>query len=229
MECMSSNVETMKWWERIRELQRQKGWSDAELAKRSGVEYSNIAKYLQGKVEKPRGGAIEKIALALGTTEQSLLFGVAQSEKLSINDQSANAVAGKRVPFIFLKYLGQHQAGNDLMSVWDGEMYSVVDGDVSSHSIVTQVEDNSMLPDFQPGDKIVCDPNAEVEPGRYVLAKIEGQDKAVFRRYRLAKVSSDGMATIELKPLNEDYPTHVIDRDHPGHIIGRCTHLIKRI
>lgn len=157
------------------------------------------------------------------------MFGVAHNEKLSVNYPSLNAASGKRVPFILLKYLAQHQAGNDLMSVWDGEMYSVVDGDVGSHSIVTKVEDNSMLPEFQAGDKIVCDPNAEIEPGRYVLAKIEGQDRAVFRRYRVASVSSDGAATIELKPLNEDYPTHVIDRNHPGHIIGRCTHLIKRI
>lgn len=115
------------------------------------------------------------------------------------------------------------------MSVWDGEMSVVVADDVGPLSIVTTVEDNSMLPDFRPGDRIVCDPEAKIEPGKFVLAKVNNSDKALFRRYRLSKIGQNGVPLVELKPINEDYPTHSIDAEHAGHIIGRCTHHIKRI
>jgi transcriptional regulator with XRE-family HTH domain len=219
----------MKWWERLEALRVKAGWSAIELSKRSGVPYESVAKYTQGRVEKPRGKSLEKIASALGVTEQFLLYGIATPENLTINDNSINQNGVVRLPLISLSDLARHQEGHDLMSVWDGEMSVVVADDVGPLSVVTTVEDNSMLPDFRPGDRVVCDPEASIEPGKFVLAKVDNSGKALFRRYRLSKIGANGIPSVELKPLNEDYPTYSIDAEHTGHIIGRCTHHIKRI
>lgn len=46
------------------------------LSKKSGVEYNSIAKYLQGKVSKPRGNTIQALADALGVDKLWLQEGV---------------------------------------------------------------------------------------------------------------------------------------------------------
>ena len=42
----------------------------------------------------------------------------------------------------------------------------------------------------------------------------------MFRKYRLRGLSDTGQPAIELAPLNENYPTAVIDSHNPGRVIG---------
>lgn len=231
LEPDSTNVEAMKWWVRMNRLVTDKGWTLKELSNRAGVHYENIAKYSRGEVDQPRGNAIGKIAYALGTTEQLLLFGVDSAKKLTNYDGlDAKKLHGtKRIPRITLLELANHHAGHDLLSVWSGEMNIVVDEDVSAFCIAVDIDDNSMLPEFSPGDTLICDPNADIQPGNFVLAKAGTRQKAVFRKYRIGAIDPDGNPIIELKPLNEDYPSDVISKDQPGHIIGRCVKVMKNI
>ena len=54
------------WVKRLNEALRKSGWSKAELARRSGVDYDSLNKYLAGKVEQPRGDSLPRLARALG-------------------------------------------------------------------------------------------------------------------------------------------------------------------
>ena len=54
------------WVKRLNEALRKSGWSKAELARRSGVDYDSLNKYLAGKVEHPRGDSLPRLARALG-------------------------------------------------------------------------------------------------------------------------------------------------------------------
>lgn len=227
----------MKWFERMEMLREQRGWNLAELARRSGVSYDNLTKYAKGTVQMPRGDAMERIAQTFGLTEQELVFGSTGGTKLGIAtgkvlpdyDRSGSQNGTKRIPHLTLSELAQHQAGHDLFNVWSGEMNIIVDEKIRSNCIAVTVEDNSMLPEFKPGDILICDPDADIEPGNYVIAKVDGQPKAVFRKYRLSKGQMPGVSRVELKPLNEDYPEEYIDEGHPGHIIGRCFKVMKDI
>ncbi|RFB80134.1 3,4-dihydroxy-2-butanone-4-phosphate synthase [Methylovirgula sp. 4M-Z18] len=59
-------------------MRRQElGLSIADLARQSGLAYENVAKYVRGEVENPRGGSLSALAVALGMSEQGLRFGVA--------------------------------------------------------------------------------------------------------------------------------------------------------
>lgn len=55
----------MTWHLRLNDAFEKTGWSKAELARRSGVSYDNVNKYLAGKVDKPRGATLEALAIAL--------------------------------------------------------------------------------------------------------------------------------------------------------------------
>lgn len=224
-------METMKWHERMNALMRDKGWTLAELARRSGVDYDSIAKYAQGEVSSPRGKRLAKIAEALGVTEQALFFGIAAAQKLTDYDRlSAENVKGThKIPRITLSELANHKAGHDVISVWPGEMSMIVDDQISISCMAVSVEDNSMLPAFKPGDVLICDPNADIEPGDFVIAKANGHHKALIRKYRLAKSTRLGMPVVELVPLNADYPTEVINKEHPGHVIARCMFAVTKL
>jgi transcriptional regulator with XRE-family HTH domain len=224
-------VETMRWFHRMNTMREKKGWTLAELSKRSGVDYESIAKYSRGEVDKPRGSTIGKIAYALDTTEQVLLFGVDSRQKLTNYAGLQPELHGtKRIPRITLLELANIKAGQEPFSVWPGEMSMMVDEGIDSDCIAVDVEDDSMSPDFSPGDTLICDPNAEIKPGNFVLAKANGQPKALIRKYRvLGKCAESGALKIELKPINEDYPSDFIDNDHPGHIIARCFKVIKQL
>ena len=65
----------MTWWQRLDTLARQRGLSAAELARRSGVKYENVVKYLRGHVAHPRGKILSDLAGAVGATEAELRFG----------------------------------------------------------------------------------------------------------------------------------------------------------
>jgi 3,4-dihydroxy 2-butanone 4-phosphate synthase / GTP cyclohydrolase II len=63
------------WWQRLEAGLAEKGLSMAELSRRSGVAYDNIAKYLRGDVDHPRGENLAKIAEVLGLSEAELRYG----------------------------------------------------------------------------------------------------------------------------------------------------------
>jgi SOS-response transcriptional repressor LexA len=77
-----------------------------------------------------------------------------------------------------------------------------------------------MEPDFQPGDKVIIDPMVRPRPGDFVVAKRDNDQEATFKKYRLRSLDEQGCDVIELKPLNLDWLTVMIDRDNPGHIVG---------
>ena len=54
------------WKIRLNDAFRATGWSKAELARRSGIQYDSLNKYLAGKVEHPRGDSLPRLARSLG-------------------------------------------------------------------------------------------------------------------------------------------------------------------
>lgn len=83
-----------------------------------------------------------------------------------------------------------------------------------------EVEGQSMRPDFRDGDIIIIDTGVAPDPGDFVVAQLDGEPKATFKRYRLRGYDEDGQPIVELAPINPDYPTLVMDAKRPGRIIG---------
>lgn len=71
------------WSERLRDRLKQLGWTQTELARRSGVSKELVRKYASGAVENPRGDILSKMAKALNVTVVYLQHGV-QLKKMSI-------------------------------------------------------------------------------------------------------------------------------------------------
>ena len=84
-----------------------------------------------------------------------------------------------------------------------------------------EVKNAANAPDFIIGDEVIVSKQLPPQPGDYVVAVV-GDDGSlpILRRYRSMGSAPDGTETIELVPLNKDWPTVRIDGENPGRIIG---------
>lgn len=90
-----------------------------------------------------------------------------------------------------------------------GDGYAVVYTDdmaLSRWTFSLEVEGESMMPRFQPGDLLIVDPELSPNPGNFVVAR-NGTNQATFKKYRPRGIDERGNMIFELVPLNEDYPT----------------------
>jgi 7-cyano-7-deazaguanine reductase len=77
------------WKKRLQESFSATGWTKAELSRRSGVQYDSLSKYLDGKVEQPRGDALLKLAGTLGVDLSWLRDGTALVTKDKVRKKSS--------------------------------------------------------------------------------------------------------------------------------------------
>lgn len=125
-----------------------------------------------------------------------------------------------RVPVIDRVQAGDWTEVEDPFALGSADEFLQTDLAVSSSTFALVIEGSSMEPDFQAGDKVIIDPMVSPRPGDFVVAKRENDQEATFKKYRLRSQDEHGRDIIELMPLNPDWPTLVIDRDNPGHIVG---------
>jgi SOS-response transcriptional repressor LexA len=83
-----------------------------------------------------------------------------------------------------------------------------------------EIKGGSMLPEFDEGDLVFVDTGVEPIPGDYVVAAVEGESEATFKKYRPRGNDDNGQPVIELAPLNPDYPTLTISSRNPGRVVG---------
>jgi len=76
-----------------------------------------------------------------------------------------------------------------------------------------EVEGDSMLPRFRPGDRVIVDPEIAPNPGNFVVAR-NGSNQATLKKYRPRGMDEKGNTIFELVPLNDDYPTLRSDAEH---------------
>lgn len=191
----------MAWYERLAVQMRERGWSQRELARRSGVPYHSVVKYLTGRTAQPRGDIIAKLAHAVGVSPVWLQHGVDVQSPVSFN----GTVAVQRIPVVRLgevtsvgltKAISAANAANQTVPVLNH---------MGSRTFAVLVDDTANTPALQAGDYVYCDPDMQPAPGKFVLATVGSQ--AMLRRYRLAQIDAKGRAVVELIPENPDFPT----------------------
>lgn len=207
----------MEWWQRFAKLVETRGLTPERIADATGIPVKSIYGYMKGVVRNPRGDVAQRLAAVFGLTEQELRYGV-----------QFKIVNLKRIPLLDLNKLGTLNAGESPLSVWDGvSVVSVPAADVSEQAFGVTLTDDSGAPTFSNGEIIICDPLADIAPGKMVVAAIERNKTGVFRRYRPGPgFSSDKFSLIAPNP---DYPQIDVDVDSPGHVIARATKHIRDI
>lgn len=129
------------------------------------------------------------------------------SKKEPFDKNIVPAAIGKRaIPVISAIQAGAAKEITEPYELGDGYATLYTDDSYSKWAFGLEIEGDSMLPEFRPGDLVIIEPEWEPRPGEFVAAK-NGKDEATFKKYRQRSVDADGTIVFELVPLNDDYPT----------------------
>jgi transcriptional regulator with XRE-family HTH domain len=136
------------WSERLKRRLKEKGWTQRELARRSGISEDLIRKYYQGVIDQPRGDALKTLAKTLECSRIWLELGV--------------SIQNMTMPL--LGYVG---AGEEFFA--DGELTEKVEIRAEELDLFgVTVRGTSGLPAYRPGEVVVCSRSAGVTESNYL-------------------------------------------------------------
>jgi SOS-response transcriptional repressor LexA len=187
-----------------------------QLAARAQKSASQISQWLNGsahsgtgKARGMRSSSCRELERACGK-EAGWMEVDHQERQYGGQDYDRNvmpAAMGRRaIPLISAIQAGAMKEILEPYAPTDGYATLYADDEYSKWAFALEIEGDSMLPEFRPGDLVIIDPEWEPRPGDYVAAK-NGREEATFKKYRQRGVGSSGEVIFELVPLNEDYPT----------------------
>ena len=204
--------------QRIRQGRAAAGLTQEALAGKCGVSRAAVAQW-EGDITRPSLDHLQMAAETLGVWLSWLTSGddAPPSHQPPFSPAQPDR---RRVPVIDFVHAGKWDQIGDPYEPGGGMDFIGTDLALGPRAFALVIRGESMLPEFHEGDKIVIDPEIAPQPGDLVIAKLDVDDEATFKKYRPRGVDSTGAPVIELVPLNDDWPTLTITADKPGRILG---------
>lgn len=195
---------------RVRHYRERMGLSQEELATRVGATQQTIQSLEAGKIRKST--FLPHIARELGVDFEVLAFGgnLPQSGLRTRPILTANT---RRVPLFNTRDIEPIRAYLMDQSVpspsgkWVAIDYSQPFADSGPRLLALKLglSDEAFQPEFRPGDQLVVDPDAPIEPADPVVIHPAGEDRLRVAKYRVASQSGYEI-DYELVSLHPDFP-----------------------
>jgi SOS-response transcriptional repressor LexA len=99
---------------------------------------------------------------------------------------------------------------------------------ISANAFALEIKDESMTPEFRVNDVLIIDPDTNPNPGAFVIAKLDGNDEVIIRKYKQLSASKT-TPEFELIALNEDWAGIRIDHKIKANLVGTVVTLIRII
>ncbi|OYO29180.1 LexA family transcriptional regulator [Janthinobacterium sp. PC23-8] len=224
---MNAPGQTIK--SRLSALGKTQGW----LAERADVSHNAVSKWIKtGKISRENAilvaqalsCSVDELLLGEGDDSISTARAAEQPRSTAVNesgfDQNARPIplGTRAIPVISAIQAGAMKEITVPYAAGDGYATIYVDDTYSQWAFGLEIDGDSMVPDYQPGDIVIIEPEWQPRPGDCVAAR-NGKQEATFKKYRLRGINADGNDIFELVPINEDYPT-VRSDETPLTIIG---------
>lgn len=199
-----------------RMLRKAKGLTLVEVAALmdDGYDASNLSRFERGDQELDTE-KFYHLAVALGVTPMHI-YAVAMtgdvdvsldkyyellSEQIKFKNTRSPVTTTRRVPLISWIQAGSWAGIEDPYAPGDAPIWVITDDDVGPNAFALEVRGDSMTnpngsPSFPEGTVIVVDPAREARSGQLVIARLDDEQEATFKRLVI-----DGGA-VYLDPLN---------------------------
>jgi transcriptional regulator with XRE-family HTH domain len=196
---------------RIRHYRERLGLSQEELAARVGAAQQTIQSLEAGKIRKST--FLAHIARELGVDFEVLLFGM-DPQSTPQAGRPLTMVSTRRVPLfssndnqLVLGYL-QDQSIQSATGKWVAMDYSLPFAESGTRLFALKLElrDEVFQPEFRPGDQLLIDPDAPLQPSDPVVVLRNGAERLSLGKYRVLSHSGDGI-DYELGAMNPDFPS----------------------
>ncbi len=195
---------------RLKEARKAAKMTQAELAKKVGIGQSTIA-----ELEKTGNGSSHVPAMAAALKCSAIWLSKGDGRMDDGFDANVQQVALGMRPYPVISRIQAGALCEIATPYGPGDGFDVEfgDDDASQWSFFLEIEGDSMLPDFRPGDRVLIDPDVTPRPGDFVAARNTKQE-ATFKKYRVRGINELGKEVFELVPLNDDYPVMRSDEHH---------------
>ena len=214
--------------DRFRIAREATGLSQRAFAKRIGITGATISNWEAGVTDPGniRSALLEMAAGVLGVPVTYLRTGKDKREVAEAPPGLTLADDGVRmIPVISYVQAGYGKGAVDPYALGQGSEQIGVDREMASElgrlAFALMIDGESMMDEFRPGDVVIIDPAVKPRPGDFVVAKVDDDESATFKKYRSRGVdTATGIEIFDLVPLNPDWPTISITPGNPGHLIG---------
>lgn len=198
---------------RLRAARKHAKMTQIEASKASGIPQSTIStseRESHGSSETPVYAKLYGVDAHWLATGEGEMLPAGRTEGSNVVPA---AIGTRRVPLISYVQAGCWTEATDPATVGDGFEYLLTDLELSGSAFALEIEGESMLPQFKPGDRVIVDPEVCPQPGDFVVA-MNGGNEATFKKYRPRGVDQAGNDVFELMPLNEDFAPMRSDQIH---------------
>ncbi|WP_409078047.1 LexA family protein [Pseudomonas sp. SZMC_28357] len=214
----TSNNRVMEYKERIKAARRHAGLTQAQLAKAVGIDQASISDLERGRSQRSSYNA--SIAKACGVSAIWIESGTgpmvtSDAEQSNIKDVVQLEML-YRYPVISWVSAGSWEEAVQPYPDGFSDKYEISDYDSKGPAFWLEVKGDSMTApngtSVPEGMMILVDTEADVQPGKLVIAKLPASNEATFK-----KLVEDGGIRY-LKPLNPAYK--MVECDEHCRIIG---------
>jgi phage repressor protein C with HTH and peptisase S24 domain len=206
---------SMKWGTRLRHKLDERGWSLPRLAAEMGrpeddALIESLGKYVNDRVDNPRGNMMRDIAKAIGMTETELRTGVplttsATDSTVAQNSRDNATVGGavsltKKIPAY-----GQAMGGKHGEFILNGNKVADILAPASLNGVhdayAVYIAGDSMEPRYFAGEAAFVHPGLPVRKGDFVVAQIAAEEGSPPLAYVKRFLSMDDKR-LRLEQLN---------------------------
>lgn len=213
--------------ERISKLMLDMDVSNAKLARMIGVSRPTIGNWIDGK-SAPTGENLTNLANALKVDPNWLMSGKDSHLRLDNNVDTSQKIPfdGSPVPVISWVAAGSFERIETVLKDAEINEYLPPIRECGKNGYGLVVTGISMLPKFEPEDRIYVNPDFQVmdlKTGDLVIVSCAGDSEATFKQLII-----EG-ATKYLKPLNPKWDEQIIKLTEGCRLVGKVVGLYRKI
>lgn len=209
--------------QRLRTIMSNRGWKQKDIldavkpffTNKTRISKTDLSQYVNDKTE-PRSDKLYILAKGLNVSEQWLLgFDENQNEQHSIS----NIIYPEGLRRITIPIIGEIACGDPITAEENIEGYTEVifDKKVPSGTLFAlHCKGHSMEPTIPDGSMVVIKAQPTVEDGEIAAVLVDDDNEATLKR-----IKHQG-ELIMLMPDNKEYDPIILDKDHPGRIVGKA-------
>ena len=213
--------------QRISKLMLDMDVSNAKLARMIGVSRPTIGNWIDGK-SAPTGENLTNLANALKVDPNWLMSGKESQARLDNNVDTAQKIPfdGSSIPVISWVAAGSFEPIGTVLKDAEINEYLPPIRECGKNGYGLVVTGISMLPKFEPEDRIYVNPDFQVmdlKTGDLVIVSCAGDSEATFKQLII-----EG-ATKYLKPLNPKWDEQIIKLTEGCRLVGKVVGLYRKI
>lgn len=195
----------------IRKLRKERGYTQAHLAELLGTRPTTVASWEQGR-NKPLMDKVQKMAI---------IFNVPISEIVGSEEPEphSNIIYPKGLKRVTVPVIGEIACGDPITAEEniDGYTEVIFDGEIPSGNLFAlRCKGQSMEPTIPDGSMVIIKSQPMVEDGEIAAVLVDNDNEATLKRI---KHQGD---LIMLMPDNQEYDPIILDKNHPGRIVGKA-------